>query len=628
MAKKFYRQDGNFYEEGTNRYIGSTEFGKGENFTEVKSPASLQNTLKPDYTLPDNTAPASAMANFKAALDLATEVAQRNKPKVSDVLMQFMTDSGGKGVINPAVAGGVIQEAGQRGTADVTRLYSTALNTIKTLEENKTRQNENVNSLMSSLAQLGLLNQITGKEYDQIMQTGVLPVETLQKINQAAAEKRQPIPSISEQLSAAEKGYEIEGGQITRDISGATAAQIAATIKQIESGGDYNIRGKSGEFGAYQFMPDTWYQWSREYRQATGAVPSGTPENQDAVALFKIQQWQNQGYSPEQIASLWNSGSPDATGKVGKTARGVSYNVPAYVERFKTALSQQAAPVDEFSQFAQEQIALSVIPSTLKNSDVELKRLLTGIRTGLSQGKTAYEIADNLMGYQISEPDEFSNAMRQYISIGDLTSQQISEMARLINGGKQVNAISKMENILMEKGRKENPDNFIGESTVRTAAERSNYLQDLIGQLGEESPVGVITGSMEIWLKQKFKSKEAAAVRAKITSATAEMRNRLSGTAVTDTEARFLEPLIPALNDTPDNFMIKLNELKNAPLQQLNGIRSVYNLPALDEETLLDKSQRVGLYDESKSEYPAGSIFEINGQKYISVGNGHAELLE
>jgi hypothetical protein len=103
-------------------------------------------------------------------------------------------------------------------------------------------------------------------------------------------------------------------------------------IKSIESGGDYNAQGASGEFGAYQFMPDTWASWSKE---VFGEPVQPTPENQDRVARAKIQEWVKQGYDPRQVASLWNSGKPDWSGNKGVNDQGVEYDTPAYVQKFE-----------------------------------------------------------------------------------------------------------------------------------------------------------------------------------------------------------------------------------------------------------------------------------------------------
>lgn len=121
-----------------------------------------------------------------------------------------------------------------------------------------------------------------------------------------------------------------------------SAQQLASAIRQVESGGNYQARGASGEFGAYQFMPGTWEQWSKEYLSARGGQGQSLPmtqANQDAVAQWKIQQWLDQGYKPDQIASMWNSGSPEYAGKVGTNKFGVNYNVPAYVDKVTGALT-------------------------------------------------------------------------------------------------------------------------------------------------------------------------------------------------------------------------------------------------------------------------------------------------
>ena len=150
-----------------------------------------------------------------------------------------------------------------------------------------------------------------------------------------------------------EIGYKVDDeGNVVQDLSNADVNSIISVIKEIESNGDYNAKGSSGEYGAYQFMPDTWNSWLQEYIQSSkinisdlGVIMSNakfgaiTPELQDAVATWKIQQLLNKGNTPEQIASIWNSGSPDWKGKVGINKQGISYNTPAYVERFKNVLA-------------------------------------------------------------------------------------------------------------------------------------------------------------------------------------------------------------------------------------------------------------------------------------------------
>ncbi len=110
---------------------------------------------------------------------------------------------------------------------------------------------------------------------------------------------------------------------------------LAKAIRQTESGGDFNIKGKSGEHGAYQFMPDTWDEYSRE---AGINVPleKATPQQQNEVAYKKIKQWKDKGLNVGQIASSWNAGPgrPNAyiEGNAGINSKGVKYDTAAYAK--------------------------------------------------------------------------------------------------------------------------------------------------------------------------------------------------------------------------------------------------------------------------------------------------------
>lgn len=108
-------------------------------------------------------------------------------------------------------------------------------------------------------------------------------------------------------------------------------AKIVRAIRTVESGGNYQAKGASGEFGAYQFMPATWKQWAGEFLGNPNAEMS--KENQNQVAYKKVESLAKAGHSPDQIASIWNSGQPDYEGKVGTNQFGVAYNVPEYVKK-------------------------------------------------------------------------------------------------------------------------------------------------------------------------------------------------------------------------------------------------------------------------------------------------------
>ena len=119
-----------------------------------------------------------------------------------------------------------------------------------------------------------------------------------------------------------------------RSAVATTAESIANAIKQVESGGDYNAKGASGENGAYQFMPATWSAWAKQWLGNANAPM--TPENQDLVARRQIQSWLDKGYTAEQVALMWNGGEPKR--KSGVNKYGVKYDSGAYADKVLGAL--------------------------------------------------------------------------------------------------------------------------------------------------------------------------------------------------------------------------------------------------------------------------------------------------
>jgi hypothetical protein len=88
----------------------------------------------------------------------------------------------------------------------------------------------------------------------------------------------------------------------------------------VESGGNFNARGASGENGRMQFMPATWKMWSKDI---AGKVLPFTEGNEYYVAVMKIDGWLKTGYSEADITLIWNQGH------AGPCRAGVNrHNVP------------------------------------------------------------------------------------------------------------------------------------------------------------------------------------------------------------------------------------------------------------------------------------------------------------
>lgn len=249
-----------------------------------------------------------------------------------------------------------------------------------------------------------------------------------------------------------------------------------------------------------------------------------------------------------------------------------------------------------FDQFAKESIAFSVLPPTLRNSDAEKAYYLQGIRSGLSQGKTPYEIADVLMGYNITEPSAFSEGLRRYLSIAGTDKNVAPEIARLVNAKQYDKAISIIENAVYVKAKTNLGEKFISESEVEFLFTKANEIQKTLDSYGFFDAIGPFSGTLNDAFG-KLGRKKGAELKAKITYLTQEIQKRQAGSAMTESEwARILEPIVPQLTDKRGIFEMKIKEGKNTPLQKLNAERSQYELPTINEAELFDRKLRIPYY--------------------------------
>lgn len=119
------------------------------------------------------------------------------------------------------------------------------------------------------------------------------------------------------------------------------AVNLAKAIRQTESGGNFTAKGKSGEYGAYQFTEPTWNATATKFG-VNVPLNQATPEQQNEVAYKQIKNWKDAGNNVGQIASMWNAGEAhkDAyldSSYAGVNKAGASYNVPAYAKSVATA---------------------------------------------------------------------------------------------------------------------------------------------------------------------------------------------------------------------------------------------------------------------------------------------------
>ncbi len=115
---------------------------------------------------------------------------------------------------------------------------------------------------------------------------------------------------------------------------------LTKAIRQTESGGDFTAKGKSGEYGAYQFTEPTWKTYASKYG-INKPLKDATPQEQNEVVYKKIKEWKDAGNNVGQIASMWNAGESNKDaylgGHSGTNKYGVHYDTGAYAKSVASA---------------------------------------------------------------------------------------------------------------------------------------------------------------------------------------------------------------------------------------------------------------------------------------------------
>lgn len=134
--------------------------------------------------------------------------------------------------------------------------------------------------------------------------------------------------------------------EVSYTPSGGDVSQALKALGQIESGGNYSAKGPVVEkgmykgqraIGKYQVMEGNIPSWTEEVlgRRMTPAEFMASPEAQEAVAEYRMQQSFDKHGSWDDAASVWFSGQPMS--KAGNRSDG--YNtVPEYVQKFRKAM--------------------------------------------------------------------------------------------------------------------------------------------------------------------------------------------------------------------------------------------------------------------------------------------------
>lgn len=264
-----------------------------------------------------------------------------------------------------------------------------------------------------------------------------------------------------------------------------------------------------------------------------------------------------------------------------------------------SALNQANWPVtDYWVPISYDRSIKAMIPTQLMNSDTELKKLESNIESLYKANYSAEDAVLQYMWFNVNNPEDKEIAMWLVNAVRSLSNEDnvqsaISYISQRINAWDYNSAIKKVENLVKTEAKKNEWDWYFDESTARWLVQKTNELIELANSLPED--IWLFQWSMQKYLK-KLKRSDAAKLQAAISYLTDEQRLKQVWSNVTEHELEMVKNWIPQLDDRTETFMNKLDQLKKNALTNLNAWRTVYWLPVLDENTLLNSNNRTLLY--------------------------------
>lgn len=565
--------------------VGDPRAFEGGFQLETKPPtSSLEGTLTGSLgtrELPEETR--GGLENFKGIMRLIQSDFQSRRPGPMDILKRF--DEAGVPLSTASQVSGVsLAETGQR-AADIEAQTKTVIGLVSEQEERRKEQEKtNLQFGQNFISKLAferpeVFSQLSGKDFEDLKRGMVS--DGLLKVMATTAPEGKP-PSISEQLSAAEKGFTIKDGVIQRPITG-NVDDISSTIKQIESGGDYSAKGRSGEFGAYQFMPQTWNQWSQEYAKSQGINQSlaMTPENQDAVAKFKINQWLGKGYSVEEIPLLWNMGEKGAPGQIKPIKSppgftGVPYDSGAYQQRFLDVLGKktQLGALGPEQELEAANLAREIFGTIGARKEENVNK----VRVLMQKGQTVNSIRDSLR--YSGQSEKLTGSYRDAatsISIGlepSKAGQFLDGVDRLLEGGK-INATKELlKKQSLDSLPTEEAKTYRGKERLMVLV--NSIENDLRQYESIGGNTGIFVGNVEkiAGAIGTLTDKNRAYLANKINIAIQQYRQAISGAAFTESESKEYRSVFPQINNIKELNSAKIQSLKDATNTELDFIYS------------------------------------------------------
>lgn len=269
---------------------------------------------------------------------------------------------------------------------------------------------------------------------------------------------------------------------------------------------------------------------------------------------------------------------------------------------------------------------MRLLPTKLKDNVKEVPQRQLEILADIRRGLGIQEIADKLKGFVLDEklsPEE-NNLANTFRSFAIGSDAELGDIAAAINRGNDLKAMTTVENANLDT-----IDGVLKDAPeARTIIERAQKIQDMLDEV-PESDLGQFDGR-KFKVKRFFglSNEEAQKIQSLETQMVLllnDIRRKSLGTAVTESEVQFLQPMLTSLLDQPEIIDTKLTELRNGTVLEHNNAREQTGLPPVNEAQILDNEARLQMYRDISggSQQPTQEETQVvNGVTYRKGADG------
>ena len=261
---------------------------------------------------------------------------------------------------------------------------------------------------------------------------------------------------------------------------------------------------------------------------------------------------------------------------------------------WKTWAAYKVISSDWVTPISFRQRIYNLVPATLKNSDTELENLY-GIAKDLYKAWYSANEA-SMVFYWLDPRDDKTWLLKPLVNIARAAWKRLWDdfywnLWSLLEEWNSKQAIRLVENsVLSDKEREKEQEAVSIVSKIQSLESKLQNAEKLVWPI--DKPLNKV---IEDW----FWNEEYAQMAADIQNIYGQIRNELLWANITEWEQNLYIDMFPSMEDKVSTIKRKLKSTKNAYIKDINAIRKMYDLPTVNQYTLVDYWLRTELYNQS-----------------------------